>query len=616
MKQATIDNLYKQKFLQDLDYQFAMFIGRLDGTSDETLLLAVSLISRSRNEGHICIDLSELAGKIFDFEGSDSLICPSLETWLKVLESAPVVGRPGEYRPLILDGSRFYLFRYWDYEKRLADVLREIAEKKVDVFDESHLKDSFNRIFPRCANGGEAGTDWQKVAAFASFRRRLCVISGGPGTGKTFTVAKILALLIEQNKEGKLNIVLTSPTGKAAARLQEAIKEAKTELNCPESVKTDIPDAASTIHRLLGSIPNSPYFRFNEQNPLPADVIVIDEASMVDLALFSKLAQAIRPRSRLILLGDKDQLASVEAGSVLGDICDTGNVHLFSSSFINNCRRVTNEEIDENRLGSEESDISDCIVQLRRSYRFSRDSGIHMLSQAVKSGNGSQAIDLIRSGNYNDIVWRSLPYPDGLPRSIEEWIMERYTNYLMCPDPLETLYMFNRFRILCALREGPYGIQNMNHTVEHIMQRKRLIDRHGQWYAGRPVMITKNDYHLRLFNGDIGITMPDHTKDRELRVFFPGVEGTIRSFPTLRLPEHETVYAMTVHKSQGSEFDEILFVTPDRDTQVLTRELIYTAVTRAKERIEVWGKEDIILTAIQRRILRSSGLREALWGKR
>jgi exodeoxyribonuclease V alpha subunit len=616
MQQATIDNLYKQQFLSDMDYQFARFIGRLDGKSDENLLLAAALVSRYRGEGHICVDLSELSGKVLQFEGAYSLICPSLENWLKTLESSPVVGMPGDYRPLILDGSRLYLFRYWNYEKKLAYTLKFFAENKIEEFDEVRLKEGFDRIFPSFAIGGESHIDWQKVAAFASLKRSLCVISGGPGTGKTYTVAKILALLIEQNRNGNVNIVLTAPTGKAAAKLQESIKEAKTGLNCSESVKKSIPDEASTIHRLLGSIPNSPFFRFNEKNPLPADIVVIDEASMVDLALFSKFTQAIRPRSRLILLGDKDQLASVEAGSVLGDICDTGNVHLFSPSFIEDCRRVTGEEISEGGISADTAGMNDCIVQLVKSYRFSSTSGINALSQAINKGNALQAIELIKNDNYNDIVWGRLPQPDDLPRYLEEWITGRYTDYLKASDPLESYFLFSRFRILCVLRDGPYGVHSLNLMAERILQRKGLINRNGKWYPGRPVMITKNDYNLRLFNGDIGITMADITKDRELRVFFPGTEGSARSYPPLRLPDHETVYAMTVHKSQGSEFDEVLFVTPDRDIQVMTRELIYTAVTRAKEKINIWGKEDILLKAIQRRIQRSSGLREELWGKR
>ena len=615
MNEATIDNMYERQFLSELDYRFACFLGRLDGTFDTKLLLASSLVSRYRGEGHICIDLSEFAGTILELQGSEPLVCPSLETWLNGLHASPVVGRPGDYRPLILDGFRLYLYRYWDYEKRLADALKHLAGSTFGKFDELLLKDSFERIFLHGENDGETDVDWRKIAAFASFRSGLCVISGGPGTGKTFAVARILALLIEQNHNQQLNIALSAPTGKAATRLQEAIKKTKVGLNCGESVKEAIPDEASTIHRLLGSIPNSPSFRFTAENPLPADVVIIDEASMVDLALFSRLAQAVRPQSRLILLGDKDQLASVEAGSVLGDICDTGNIHRFSPSFIEEYRRATGEEISNGTSDAPAAGMNDCIIQLSKSYRFSKTSGIRAVSQAVNDGNGSQAIDLIRNKNFGDIHWKSLPLPDELPRHLRDWITDRYTAYLKASDPMEAFSLFNRSRILCALREGPYGIHNLNIAVEHILQKKGLIIRSGKWYSGRPIMITKNDYNLRLFNGDIGITMTDHEKGGEPRVCFTGPDGSVRSFSPLRLPEHETVYAMTVHKSQGSEFDEVLLVMPDRDTRVLTRELIYTAITRTKGRIQIWGKEDIFLTAIKRRIQRSSGLRDALWSQ-
>jgi len=613
MKEATIDRLYEIEFLSELDYRFARFIGRLDGTNDAPLFLAASLVSRYRGEGHICIDLAELAGKPIELEESEPLTCPPLKVWLKTLNKSPVVGRPGDVKPLILEGARLYLFRYWNYETRLAHTLKNMANARIETFDEPQLKKTFDRVFPRPEGDGKKETDWQKVAVFSSLRNRLCIISGGPGTGKTFTVAKILALLVEQSGNDTLNIALTAPTGKAAARLQEAIKEAKATLNCSEAIKAAIPDEASTLHRLLKTIPYSPYFRFSEDNPLPYDVVVIDEASMVDLALFSKLTQSLRPQSRLILLGDKDQLASVEAGSVLGDICDTGNVHRFSQAFIDACRRVTGENFTENNSVPTSESISDCIVQLTRSYRFDETSGIHAVSRAVNAGEADNTLDLIKKETCGDIQWRNLPRPDDLIRYLEDWITGRYDVYLKAADPVEAFDLFSRSRILCALREGPYGIHNLNILIERIMQKKGLIERSGRWYPGRPVMITRNDYNLRLFNGDIGIAMETQGSDGELRVFFSGTEGSLRSFPPLRLPDHETVYAMTVHKSQGSEFDEILFVTPDRDTQVMTRELIYTAITRAREKIQVWGKEDVFLTAIQRRIHRSSGLREALW---
>lgn len=613
MNSETINILYERQFFSELDYRFACFLGRLEGSFHDKLLLAASLVSRKRREGHICVDLSLLAGTVLDHQDSDSPACPSLEEWLSALEKSPVVGRPGDYKPLILNGARLYLHRYWDYENRLSDALKVHAGLTFETSETEQLQNSFKRIFPDEVKDDKTNIDLRKVAAFVSVRKGLCIISGGPGTGKTFAVARILAILIEHNPYGQLKIALTAPTGKAATRLQESIKKAKPGLNCHDSVKAAIPDEASTIHRLLGAVPNTPFCRFNKENPLPFDVIVVDEASMVDLSLFSRLVQAVKPRSRLILLGDKDQLASVEAGSVLGDICDTGTIHHFSCAVSNEYQRITGEEIEKDRETSA-GGMNDCIIQLTKNYRFSKQSGIHAVSQTVNTGNGPQAIELIRGVIFNDICWRNIPRPDELPSRFEDWVMQHYTSYMDASDPLEAFALFNRSRILSALREGPYGVTNLNIVVEHILQKKGLIDPRERWYHGRPIMITTNDYRLRLFNGDIGITMADHTKKTGTMVFFTSPDGSVRGFQPLRLHDHETVYAMTVHKSQGSEFDDVLFVLPDRDAPVLTRELIYTAITRAKEKIKIWGKEDIFLTAVTRRTQRSSGLRDALWG--
>jgi exodeoxyribonuclease V alpha subunit len=258
-----------------------------------------------------------------------------LKVWCKRLRESKVVGAPGQYKPLILDeGSRLYLFRYWDYQEKLLDLIRRRVSEDGQAVNATALKKGLERLFPG-SHGGEI--DWQKVAALTALMKRFCVISGGPGTGKTTTVAKILALLLEQGNSEKVRIALAAPTGKAAARLQETIKLAKEKLHCADTIKGAIPEEASTIHRLLGSIPGSPYFRHNGQDPLLVDVVVVDEASMVDMALMSKLVQALPSQSRLVLLGDKDQLASVEAGAVLGDICDTGQVHNFSNLF---CKRL------------------------------------------------------------------------------------------------------------------------------------------------------------------------------------------------------------------------------------------------------------------------------------
>jgi exodeoxyribonuclease V alpha subunit len=609
MDQGWVDSLFKANTFSPLDVHFGKLMADLSGKGAGELFLAAALASHFRGEGHICFDLSSMAGKRLKEDDPDSPVCPKLGKWLSILEREEVVGNPGEYRPLVLDGSRLYLYRYWDYEKKLIDNLRgRIVNDPAEVHPEL-LKNGLKMLFPQSSPGE---TDWQKVAAYASALKRFCVISGGPGTGKTFTVAKILALLLEQ-KPQPLRIALAAPTGKAAARLQEAIKNAREGLNCPEDVKAAIPTEASTIHRLLKTIPESPYFRFNAPNPLPADVVVVDEASMVDLALLSKLAQAVSSSSKVILLGDKDQLASVEAGAVLGDICDTGNDHGFSRDFSALYQNVTGEKIAQDGKGPSRPGLGDSIVQLRKSHRFGPSSGIGELSRAVNEGDGPGAAQLLKSGSYGDIQWRELPRPETLPAALKERVMEGFRPYLEEGELAEVFNLFTRVRILCALREGPYGVNTLNLLVEQLLRDGGLIRREGRWYRGRPVLITRNDYNLRLFNGDVGITLPDPEAGGELRVFFPGPEGTPRKFPPLRLPEHETVFAMTVHKSQGSEFDRVLFLMPDRNVPVLTRELVYTAITRAREKVEVWGREEIFQTAVSRRISRTSGLRDALW---
>ncbi len=384
-------------------------------------------------------------------------------------------------------------------------------------------------------------------------------------------------------------------------------------MSCAKEILAAIPEEASTLHRLLGALPGSPDFRYNSQNPLPVDLLVVDESSMVDLALLSNLAQAVPPEARLILLGDKDQLASVEAGAVLGDICDTGSLHPFSHPFGQAYRKITGEDLGADSGSAPSSGIQDSIVHLKKSYRFGPQSGIGAVSRAVNEGDGDRALVLMKQEGYPDISWKDLPRPEALGRVMKDHLREGWS-YLKTVDPAEAFERFSAFRILSPLREGPYGVQAVNLLAEEILESEGYIKKDRPWYKGRPILITKNDYQLRLFNGDAGLILPDPRNQNDLRAFFPSEEGTLRSLPPLRLPAHETVYAMTVHKSQGSEFDRVLIVLPDRDTPLLTRELLYTALTRAKERIEIWGKEEVFRAAVARRIERTSGLRDRLWG--
>jgi exodeoxyribonuclease V alpha subunit len=615
MAEVTIDILHELGLLTELDYRFARFIGKMDGRNAPEVQLAAATVSTKRREGHICIDLDAFAEQAVTPSQVNAFAYPPLNEWVEILEQSKTIGCPGQYRPLILDGNLLYLYRYWEYEKNLSKKLNRMTSDISDIEDAdlAHLQPVLAEIFPEEGRGKASGIDQLKTAALTALRKRLCVITGGPGTGKTYTIAKILALLIEQNAGKDYKIALAAPTGKAAGRLKESVIAVKAQLRCPDDVKKHIPEEASTIHRLLGSIPNSPYFRHNRENRLSADCVVIDEASMIDLALFSKLVDALRSDARLILLGDKDQLASVEAGAVLGDICDAGCDHGFSRPLVDAHHQSMEDTMKPETSAADRRGMADCIVELTKSFRFTEASGIRALSRAVNAGNTGRTLDIINKEDYSDLAWKELPVPDRLSRLLEDWIIEKYRPGLSVADPASALEMQGRARILCALRDGPYGVHAINTMVERILVKEGLIRRAGKWYPGRPVMITRNDYNLGLFNGDVGIAMIDG-ESGILKVFFLGPDGSLRGLPPARLPDHETVFAMTVHKSQGSEFNDVLFILTDRDTPILTRELIYTAITRARNRIEIWGKKDLLLTAVGRRIQRSSGLRRLLWG--
>jgi len=505
-----------------------------------------------------------------------------------------------------------YLRRYWQYEERLATLIQARATVLEEVNLEA-LREGLERLFPRTE-----GYDGQRQGALMALQRRFAVISGGPGTGKTSTVVKLLALLIEQadaRKTARPTMVLLAPTGKAAARLTESIQRAKGKLNCDESVKRDIEEEASTIHRRLGPVPSRVMrFRHDADNPLAADLVLVDEASMVDLALMVKLFEAVPPGARLILLGDRDQLASVDAGAVLGDICNAEDGRSFSRGFRQRLTEVDGAEDERWDEAPEEGGIWDCVAHLSKSYRYRASSGIGSLSRAINAGDVERVNEVLCSGEYDDVDLVPLGERGALGPALEAMVTRGYEAYLRARDEHDKFEALGRFRVLCAHRRGAYGVEDVNRQVEGTLVRAGLLPRGGVlYYAGRPVLVTSNDYDVRLFNGDIGLMLEDEGGFGDLKAVFVGTDGSLRRLSVSRLPPHETAFAMTVHKSQGSEFDEVAVLLPETVSPILSRELLYTAVTRAKSKVTIFGSMDAVERAVTRRVQRASGLRERLW---
>jgi exodeoxyribonuclease V alpha subunit len=575
--------------LEPIDRHFGHLLGRLDGGAP-LVARAAALTSRAVREGHSCLDVAAAAAA--------EAAAPA--DWLQGLRASAAVGAPGEWRPLILDAAgRLYLYRYWAYEQALARAIR--ARAPLARVDEGALRAQLDVLF------GTEGTDWQKIAAATACLRRFCVVTGGPGTGKTHTVVRILAALLGQAGARPPNVALAAPTGKAAARLQEAIRAAKHSLPVEPDVRAAIPESASTLHRLLGVRPNSVHFRHGPDNPLPLDVLVVDEASMVDLALMAKLVGALPAHARLILLGDRDQLASVETGSVLSDICEAGGGG-FSPAFARRLEVLTGAPVPAAEAAA--PPLADALVHLQHSRRFSGQGGIGRLAAFVNQGQATEALELLRSGGEGELAWQSPGA--GLGQALAKASVAGYGAYLQAigsAEPGAVFALFNAFRVLCAHRSGPSGVEALNRSIRAALIEAGLLRGEGVWYPGRPVMIGRNDYDLHLYNGDVGLCLPGPDG---LRVVFQSVDEGLRQFHPGRLPVHEDVFAMTVHKTQGSEFERVMLVLPAEESRVLNRKLLYTAITRARSGVLIWGSETVFRRSVATPALRGSGLVDAL----
>ncbi|UFK38605.1 exodeoxyribonuclease V subunit alpha [Pectobacterium parvum] len=610
---ALLETALTRRLLRPLDVQFARML------ADETqpdLLLAAACLSAHSGAGHVCLPLENLQAQTL-FDGREPELAQQLlaaaglntvSAWQLRLLASDAVSDGSQPTPLVLQGEKLYLQRSWQSEGRVARFIA--SERDTLPVDESAIRAVLDRLFP---DAGEE-INWQKVAAAVALTRRIAVISGGPGTGKTTTVAKLLAALIELNTGETLRIQLAAPTGKAAARLTESLGQALHRLAVEPRLRDAFPQEATTLHRLLGAVTDSQRLRHHQDNPLHLDVLIVDEASMVDLPMMANVIAALPPHARIIFLGDRDQLASVEAGAVLGDICRFAEAG-YSRERAQQLLRLTGCQLDES--GPEgQTTVSDSICLLRRSYRFDPHSGIGQLALAVNGGDDAR-VRAVLNGEFADITCSPLTDAEEYQAMLAQCV-EGYRDYLQLvatgSTPDAVLLAFQRYRQLCALREGPFGVAGLNQRIEQALHQAGLIQRSrnplNRWYSGRPVMIERNDAALGLFNGDIGLAMMGESG--ELRVFFPLPNGETKDVTPSRLPPHETAYAMTVHKSQGSEFDHTALVLPNHYLPVLTRELVYTAITRACQRLSLYTDVRILCRAVKTPTQRYSGLEERI----
>lgn len=565
-------DLVENPVFNALDRRVARLIAERCGKNKEAVELIVSLTSYLLRQGHVCLDLNSYPPA----EVEPLLLDGLWSSMPEILQECPLVSDENlPDQPLILSRTgKLYFHRYWHYERELLQAVTDRC---------GGLSEEDEKPVAKLADGGQTGfalSGEQEQAVASAMRSRLTLISGGPGTGKTSTIASLIAQSSTTMEDVESSIALAAPTGKAAQRVQQSLEKGLMAMDV-KPLKLQ----ATTVHRLLGYKRFSSNFRHDKEHPLPHRLVIIDEASMLDLPLFAKLIRAVGPEARLVLLGDRHQLSSVEAGSIFGDLVEAGACYY-------PLRKQT--------------------IDLRKNFRFPKDSLLHRLCQSVKTGEADQAARLIETEN-NEVRSMPLPSPKGLRQELGEVLLAHYARLHSIRDPRAALDLLGQRCLLSPVRKGPYGVEALNRTMESLLSLHHPSLKEGRHYHGKPILITENSYDLNLFNGEIGVFIASPNQPDQLQAWFYGDSpAEVRKFPISALPAFETAYALTVHKSQGSEYQMVYLILPSRKAPVLTRELIYTALSRSRKTVHVWANLPIFKFAIHRRTQRSSGILDRL----
>lgn len=558
-----------------LDRSVGDLLARHSAAKTGVLPLLGALISYSLRQGHVCLDL----GQIKDSDMAAFIDQDQIKSIQADLGGLELIGSESDSTaPLILTKSgKLYFHRYWHYEHRLLTAINQRLNANPGPVE----SDKLNAFFAACPTLG----DEQRQAIALSATSPITFISGGPGTGKTTTVLYMLAHLLTGHSGKTLKIGLAAPTGKAAQRIQVSLEQGLQALPLARELKDQMPKEATTLHRLLGFQKNISQFKYNREVPLPLDIVVIDEASMLDLLMFSKLLDALASSTRLILLGDRHQLASVEAGSIFGDLIQSS---------------LTNQLLAEHT------------VELTSNYRFGNKSTLYQTCEAVKSGASRKAVALLRK-NGKEARLKSLPSPDQLPLALKSSLESHFKRIAEAKNPGEALQRLQEVVLLTPLRKGKYGVEGLNQRIDSLMRDRQDSSIRTSHFAGQPILITENNYAQALFNGDLGVIFPSPDNSEELFAYFQSTHtDTLRRFPMAALPGFELAYALTVHKSQGSEYRHVFFLLPPGGSPLITRELIYTAISRSRESVEIWGHTEDLIEGIEKRTLRTSGILDAM----